>query len=119
MADMTRDDRNEAAETLKEARDQIAEALECARGALRALGLPEGMMDRCRRGWMASIEMALDDEHQWLGRDTHTLADTIADLLAPECPECGGDMEREHPEEAPWEWTCWNHDEPAVVEVAV
>lgn len=40
--------------------------------------------ERARRYWYAQIEMALDDEHGWLGGSSGTLESTIEELLEGE-----------------------------------
>jgi hypothetical protein len=54
-------------------------------------GLPDRLAARAKAYWLAQLVMALDDDHEYLGSGSCTLADTIRELR--EAGEPGADPE--------------------------
>lgn len=63
--------------------DEAIEALRQAERAARHLGL-DILAERIRRGPAANLQTARSDDHDWLGRDSITVADLI-DEAEEEC----------------------------------
>lgn len=78
MADTTPGpDPRETLDRLGEIKDEIKELVEEARATV-ALAFPDHS-NRARRTWIARIRMALDEDHEWVGRQ-HTLEDTLYEI---------------------------------------
>lgn len=69
---------NEIAMELEEIQGKMDELLEQARQLL--LGAPRRIADRAGAYWYGQMTMALDGDHEYLGRCPCTMADTIAEL---------------------------------------
>ena len=70
----------EIAQELEDLKGEMRELIENAQRLLR--GVNPTVAERARRTWLAHIETALDDDHEWLGRGGMTMQDTINELRA-------------------------------------
>lgn len=73
-------DHTERADDLAEIKEQIADLIQTARELVR--GADNLTRRRAESGWIAQIQMALDHEHEWLGRASVTMQATIDEIQA-------------------------------------
>ena len=72
-------DASEAVHELEDIKTQMEQLLGEAKDLLRSVG-NEDIAERARRTWLAHMTTALDNNHEWLGRDMNTMQDTIEEL---------------------------------------
>ena len=72
------DDWQERADDLAEIKEQVHELIQTARELVR--GADDLTRRRAESGWIAQIEMALDHDHEWLGRASVTMQETIDEM---------------------------------------
>jgi hypothetical protein len=77
MAKMTDEIRRQRADDLAEIQAEMIDLLDRARTLLRGTGMAK---ERAEAYWLAHVEMALSDDHGYLGGSTVTMADTIREL---------------------------------------
>ena len=69
---------SDAVELLEDAQDKLREVIGLVDDAYRVL--PDGSKAERVRQVRAQLEMALDDEHEWLGSNSYTIANSIKEL---------------------------------------
>ena len=80
--------------------------------------LPDGTDDRAKAYWVAQLQMALNDDHSYLGSGSHTLWDTLEELREKVGAERDADAAAADPDA---EWHCpacddAGYDEPGACE---
>jgi hypothetical protein len=73
----------DVADQLEEVYEELLEAVDNLRQLFRMIPDRE-LSERARRGVLSHLETALNDEHQWIGRNDTTLADVIYELRSGE-----------------------------------
>ncbi len=71
-------DRDETVTELEEMHEQIKDLVQNARRLLRHAD--HLTRRRAESGWVAQIQMALDHDHEWLGRASVTMQETIEEM---------------------------------------
>jgi ElaB/YqjD/DUF883 family membrane-anchored ribosome-binding protein len=77
MAKMTDETRHQRADDLAEIQAEMIDLLDRARTLLRGTGMAK---EQAEAYWLAQVETALSDDHDYLGGSTVTMADTIREL---------------------------------------
>lgn len=86
-------------EEMEMAYEQIVDAVDALKQAARA-AVSAGMIGeteqyRLERGALSHIDMALSNDHEFIGGNMHTVMDTIEAIrhLGDKCPECHQELE--------------------------
>jgi hypothetical protein len=88
MAKMTDEIKRQRADDLTEIQAEMIDLLDRARTLLRGTGMAK---ERAEAYWLAHVETALSDDHDYLGGSMVTMVDTIQELRGEDDEDDEGD----------------------------
>jgi hypothetical protein len=92
MAKMTDEIKRQRADELAEIQAEMVDLLDRARALLRGTGM---VKERAEAYWLAHVETALSDDHDYLGGSMVTMADTIQELRGEDDDDGEEDEDRD------------------------
>lgn len=81
MADVVKESvHDEAAEQFQYIMEQMKDLLQQAHDICKAEFGYDSRYERAKGYWIAQIKMAIDDDHEYMGRGSHTMAQTLDEI---------------------------------------